>query len=77
MRSYRVIRLNPLFSIAILIHLLLDLMQTGNMPFWPLQFKAGLNMLPYDIPGRVATIPLSALIFLIDHPAQCIKHSAE
>ena len=36
---------------AILLHLGLDLLMTGNRPFWPLPFEAGLGIIPYSTWG--------------------------
>ncbi len=37
-----------LILLAILVHLTLDMLMTGNRPFWPLPLEAGLSVIPYS-----------------------------
>ena len=48
---------------AILLHLGLDMLMTGNRPFWPLFLEAGLGIIPYSIWGVVIPM-LTGLILL-------------
>lgn len=50
--------------LAVTIHLGLDMMMTGNRPFWPLAFEAGFNVIPYTTIGKVVPMTL-ALVLLI------------
>lgn len=52
-----------LILLAILLHLGLDMLMTGNRPFWPFPMEAGLSVIPYSIWGQV--IPAVAGITLV------------
>jgi len=52
--------------LGILLHLMLDMMQTGNRPFWPLEVTAGFNILPYSANGRYLTMLGAMGILFID-----------
>ena len=49
---------------GMLLHIGLDLTQTGNRPLWPLGMKAGLDILPISKAGRIWTV-MGALVLLI------------
>jgi membrane-bound metal-dependent hydrolase YbcI (DUF457 family) len=51
---------------AILLHLGMDLLQTGNKPLWPLELEAGLDILPYSIEGRIITISCAVGLLFAD-----------
>ncbi|MBU2509846.1 metal-dependent hydrolase [bacterium] len=52
-----------LILVAILIHLGLDMLMTGNRPFWPLAFEAGLPVIPYSIWGTI--VPMIVALTLL------------
>jgi hypothetical protein len=57
-------RIYTLVLMGMLLHLGLDFLQTGNRPFWPMDVRAGLDILPYSPAGRFWTL-LAALGLLI------------
>lgn len=52
-----------LFFSAVLLHICLDLLMTGNKPFWPFPLEAGLEIIPYTVYGSIFT-PVIALLIL-------------
>ena len=48
------------------LHIVLDLLQTGNRPLWPLEVTFGLDILPYSPGGRIWTM-IVAIGLLIVH----------
>lgn len=48
---------------AILVHLGLDMLMTGNRPFWPLPMEAGLGIIPYTRLGAILP-PVTGLLIL-------------
>ncbi len=55
-----------LVTAAILVHLGLDLLMTGNRPFWPLSFEAGLGVIPYTSFGATVTVIVALLLLFLD-----------
>jgi hypothetical protein len=51
---------------GILIHLGLDMLQTGNKPFWPMKIEAGLNLIPYSVSGGVVTTLIAVGLLVLD-----------
>jgi len=51
---------------GVVLHLGLDLLQTGNRPFWPLSIEAGIDILPYSARGRGITLAIAAGALLAD-----------
>lgn len=51
---------------AILVHLGLDMLMTGNRPFWPLKIEAGLPVIPYTSLGSLLTVSIALLILFLD-----------
>jgi len=51
---------------GVLIHLGLDMLQTGNKPFWPIEFEAGLNIIPYSVSGRGVTTLIAVGLLILD-----------
>ena len=51
---------------AISLHLGLDLMMTGNRPFWPLSIEAGLGIIPYSIWGQLVPMGLGIVLVVTD-----------
>lgn len=51
---------------GILLHLGLDLLMTGNRPFWPLSFEAGLGIIPYSHWGVLVPMALGLALVTID-----------
>ena len=49
-----------------LLHIGFDLLQTGNLPLWPLDITFGLDILPYSPPGRFWTMIIAITILIID-----------
>jgi len=59
-------RIYTIAAAGVLLHLALDLLQTGNRPFWPLEIEAGLNLLPISPPGRILTITAALALLVLD-----------
>ena len=51
---------------AMLFHIGLDLMQTGNRPFWPMAWEAGLGILPYTTAGFIWPLVGSITLVIVD-----------
>jgi len=51
---------------GVLLHLGLDMLQTGNRPFWPLALDAGFDILPYSAKGRGITLAIALGLLLVD-----------
>ena len=51
---------------GILIHVGLDMLQTGNKPFWPMEIEAGLNIIPYSVSGRGVTALIAMALLILD-----------
>lgn len=51
---------------AILLHLGLDMLMTGNRPFWPLSFEAGLGIIPYSIWGVFVPMVVGVSLVILD-----------
>jgi len=51
---------------GVLIHVGLDMLQTGNKPFWPMEIEAGLNILPYSASGRGMTVLIAVGLLMLD-----------
>ncbi len=51
---------------AISFHLCLDMMMTGNRPFWPLSIEAGLGIIPYSRWGLFVPMGLGVLLVASD-----------
>ncbi len=48
------------------LHLALDLLQTGNLPFWPLKIEAGIGVIGYTARAQGAALMAAAGILLLD-----------
>lgn len=58
-----------IYTIAIygmLFHIGLDLLQTGNRPFWPMAWEAGFGILPYTTAGLVWPLVGSITLLIAD-----------
>ncbi len=51
---------------AMLVHIGLDLLMTGNRPFWPFPLEAGLGVIPYTTAGSVVPPFVAALLLALD-----------
>jgi membrane-bound metal-dependent hydrolase YbcI (DUF457 family) len=51
---------------AISVHLGLDMLMTGNKPFWPLPFEAGLGVIPYTAAGGIITVCIALGLLVLD-----------
>jgi membrane-bound metal-dependent hydrolase YbcI (DUF457 family) len=51
---------------AILIHLGLDMLMTGNRPFWPLPLEAGLGIIPYTRLGAILPPVIGLTLLTLD-----------
>jgi membrane-bound metal-dependent hydrolase YbcI (DUF457 family) len=51
---------------AVSLHLGLDLLMTGNRPFWPLSIEAGLGVIPYSHWGVVVPMTIGLALVAID-----------
>lgn len=51
---------------GMLFHIGLDLLQTGNRPFWPLAWEAGLGILPYTTAGFLWPLAGSIALLIAD-----------
>ena len=51
---------------AILVHLGLDMLMTGNKPFWPLQIEAGLGVIPYTTTAAITTVCIAVTLLGLD-----------
>ena len=49
-----------------LLHIGLDLLQTGNRPLWPLEMMFGLDVLPYSPAGRFWTMIVAISMLIVD-----------
>ncbi len=49
-----------------LLHIGLDLLQTGNRPLWPLEMTFGLDVFPYSPAGRVWTMIVAIGMLIVD-----------
>ena len=59
-------RIYFIVTAGIFLHLGLDLLQTGNRPFWPLEVQAGFNLLPVSPLGRILTIAVAIALLVLD-----------
>lgn len=59
-------RIFTLVGAGMLLHLGLDLLQTGNRPLWPLDVTAGFDILPYSPAGRFVTMTAAVGLLIID-----------
>ena len=59
-------RIYTIATAGVLLHLALDLLQTGNRPFWPLELQAGLDLLPVSPLGRLLTIAGALALLILD-----------
>jgi len=59
-------RIYALVLAGMLLHLGLDLLQTGNRPLWPLDVTAGLDILPYSPAGRFWTMIVAIGLLIFD-----------
>jgi len=66
-------RIYLLVLVGMLLHLGLDLLQTGNRPLWPLEMTAGLNVLPYTPSGRLWTMVTAVGLLILDSCAKLVR----
>lgn len=59
-------RIYTLVGAGMLLHLCLDLLQTGNRPLWPLNVTAGFDVLPYSAAGRLLTMAAAVGLLILD-----------
>lgn len=51
---------------AISVHLSLDMLMTGNKPFWPLKIEAGLGVIPYTSTGATITVCIALGLLVLE-----------
>ena len=51
---------------GVLLHVGLDMLQTGNRPFWPMKIEAGLKLIPYSVSGRILTTLIAVGLLALD-----------
>lgn len=59
-------RIYTIVMAGVLLHIGLDLMQTGNRPLWPLEVQAGLDLLPVSLLGRIWTMTGAIGLLILD-----------
>lgn len=60
---------------GICLHLALDLLQTGNLPFWPLKIEAGIGVIGYTSKAQGTAIMAAAGILVLDLVISRIRRS--
>jgi membrane-bound metal-dependent hydrolase YbcI (DUF457 family) len=56
-------KLSLIALLAFLVHFSVDMLQTGNKPFWPLETEMGLGLIPYGLTARIVTVSISLTLF--------------
>ena len=57
---------------GMLFHVGLDLLQTGNRPFWPMAWEAGFDILPYTTAGFVWPLVGAVTLLIADAGVACL-----